>query len=80
MVVPETTANGTMTTAARTKPKKKPASAFPKSIVKKETGATSSLSNVPVYFSRTTATASIDVVPNKITSEVNPETINAELI
>jgi len=62
MVVSESSINGMIIPAERTRPKKTPANAFPKIIVKKETGATSNLSKVPVCFSSTTATASIEVV------------------
>jgi hypothetical protein len=62
--------NGTRIAVARTKPKKRPANAFPKIKVRNETGATRSLLKVPVCLSRTTATASIEVVPNNITREV----------
>ena len=80
IAVPESAANGNSTTAARMNPNKKPASVFPRAIVKKETGATTNLSNVPVCFSSTTATASIDVVPKRMTRAVSPETIRLELI
>jgi hypothetical protein len=48
--------------------------------VKYDIGAVSSLSNVPVCFSRTTATASIDVVPNRTISEINSGTMSLGFI
>ena len=60
--------------------KKEACHAFPSTIVNSDTGAASSLSRVPVCFSKTTATASIDVVPKSITSEVSPATINFALM
>jgi len=78
--VPDTAARGKRTTAASMRPKKKPANAFPRTMVNNEMGAARSLSKVPVCFSRTTATASIDVVPKSMTREVSPATISFELI
>ena len=69
-----------MVTAASMSPKKKPAIVFPKIIVNNETGATSNLSKVPVCFSKTTATASMDVVPKSIDREESPATIRTGLI
>ena len=61
-----------MVTAASMRPKKKPAIVFPKTIVNNETGATSNLSKVPVCFSKTTATASMEVVPKSIDKRRKP--------
>jgi hypothetical protein len=61
-------------------PKKKPAIVFPRIIVNNETGATSNLSKVPVCLSKTTATASIDVVPKSIAREERPATIKTGFI
>ncbi len=80
ITVPEIIVNGMRITAERASPKNRPAKVFPRRMVKKETGAASSLSKVPVCFSSTMATASIEVVPNKITRDVNPDTISDEFI
>ncbi len=73
MPVPERSINGIVMPADKITPNKTPAIAFPEINAKKGTGATINLSKVPVCFSNTTATASIDVVPNSTASAVNPE-------
>lgn len=75
-VTPEKAASGKIVIAASMSPKKNPAIVFPRIIVNSETGATSSRSKVPVYFSKTTATASIDVVPKSMEREERPATIS----
>ena len=77
---PVRAANGKTAKAASMSPKKKPANAFPRTMVNNESGAASNLSKVPVCFSRTTATASIDVVPKSTATEVNPATIRFGLM
>ena len=80
MVTPEMAANGKIVIAASMSPKKKPAIVFPRMIVNSESGATSSLSKVPVCFSKTTATASMDVVPKSMAREERPATARTGLI
>ena len=69
IATPVKAARGKIVIAARMSPKKKPARVFPRTIVNSETGAARSLSKVPVCFSKTTATASIDVVPKSMARE-----------
>jgi len=73
MDAPEKSMYGAMNVAAITGPKNDPASTFPRTRVVSEIGAAINLSKVPDCFSSTTATASIDIVPNKMTREVKPE-------
>ena len=79
-VTPEKAANGKIVIPASMSPKKKPAIVFPRMIVNSESGAASSLSKVPVCFSKTTATASMDVVPKSIEREERPATIRVVLM
>jgi len=69
--------DGTSRTRDMIKPNKTPAKAFPKTTVNIETGAVNNLSNVPFSFSRTTDTASMDVVEKRIERAVKPVTRKA---
>ncbi len=77
---PVRAARGKIVIPARMSPKKKPAIVFPRTIVNNESGAARSLSKVPVCFSKTTATASMDVVPKSIAREESPATISVGLM
>jgi len=66
--------DGISRTSDMIEPNKTPANAFPRTTVNIETGAVNNLSKVPFSFSRTTDTASMEVVEKRMERAVKPVT------